>query len=174
MDDRALRLAAKDAEAKRSKADIVRQANLILRAYPGDRKKTPFRPGRRSRGRPSELERLELEAALAAAAEAHARRKAEHPVQDDLERFVYVVGCAGHPIKIGMAVDPLGRLKSLQTGFPHRLRIYAQIFAGSDAARVEQECHRRLSEYRLNGEWFDYDPYQAADLVKSILQHSMA
>lgn len=107
---------------------------------------------------------------LAIEATRHASRAAETPPENNLRQSVYVIGSAGQPIKIGIATRPEARLKVLQTGFPHKLRIYAQFPAhGVLAYRAEQECHRRLAAFRLNGEWFDYDPYNAADLVKLVL-----
>lgn len=85
-------------------------------------------------------------------------------------RHVYVIGSAGPPIKIGIASDVRRRLGELQTSYPYTLRVYYAAAAfGALARNVERECHRRLAEYRLNGEWFDYDPYDAADLVGAII-----
>lgn len=84
-------------------------------------------------------------------------------------QHVYVIGCAGHPIKIGIAQDPAKRLGELQVGFPHKLRIYSTtLVTGGRARAVERECHRRLTDHRLNGEWFDLDAYEAAEMVRLV------
>lgn len=60
---------------------------------------------------------------------------------------------AGHdgPIKIGKAVDPQQRLRTLQTGTHETLRLLAVI--PGDHER-EAEIHRRLAAHRQRGEWF--------------------
>ena len=53
-------------------------------------------------------------------------------------------------IKIGVSDDPQARLKSLQCGSSTRLRLL-----GSIDGDLEAELHRRLSNSRLHGEWFE-------------------
>lgn len=92
------------------------------------------------------------------------------PTRPEYDQGVYVIGCAGQPIKIGVAKNVEQRVSTLQTGFPHKLRVYAhlEITCGS-AVSIEREAHRRLAEFRMNGEWFDYDPYDAIELLKEII-----
>lgn len=91
------------------------------------------------------------------------------------KRGVYVVGCAGHPVKIGVATDMPSRLSAIQTGFPYKLRAYCHVEVPEGRAlEIERACHARLSDYRLNGEWFDIDPYEAIDVVKLVIEQHMA
>lgn len=54
-------------------------------------------------------------------------------------------------IKIGSASDPRGRLRSLQTGSPERLRLIGHIPGGT--AR-ERQLHDQFAADRSHGEWF--------------------
>jgi T5orf172 domain len=70
--------------------------------------------------------------------------------------WVYFIGGSEGPIKIGWtATDARRRLRSLQTGNPMRLAILGET-RGSLA--IEAQIHRRLSEHRLTGEWFERGP----------------
>lgn len=83
---------------------------------------------------------------------------------------VYVIGCVGHPIKIGIAKDVKVRLSALQTSSPQRLREYFSVeVRGGRAREVESLCHKHLSEHRLNGEWFNITPDHAVETVKAIV-----
>lgn len=63
---------------------------------------------------------------------------------------------SGH-IKVGIASDPLQRLRELQTGSSEQLEIvYACIVRSNDGNRVELAAHDILWQRRLVGEWFDY------------------
>lgn len=59
-------------------------------------------------------------------------------------------------IKIGIAANPIKRLRQLQTGNGHQLSILKAISAVA-ARRVEQELHRQFGHYRQTGEWFSLD-----------------
>lgn len=72
--------------------------------------------------------------------------------------YVYLMrqGGATGPIKIGVARDPDGRLKNLQTGSPRTLRIIARLPFESrmEALEMERALHAKYKEFRLKGEWF--------------------
>ena len=57
-------------------------------------------------------------------------------------------------IKIGRSRHPQKRLKQLQTGNPNKLRLIKS-FEGQGWR--EGFLHERLKEFRLEGEWFDYN-----------------
>lgn len=137
------------------RALLKEQADRILKLRPGK----PA-PGARKRAWKAKKRRVRL-----------ARNALLSPTAPAPERqFVYVIGCAGHPVKVGIAVDVERRLKALQTGFPHRLRVYYHVEVGDRMARqVERECHVRLDAYRLNGEWFDIDPRDAFLVVQGVI-----
>ena len=58
--------------------------------------------------------------------------------------------------KIGRSKNPQRRLKQLQTGSPHRLKLLLIV---ENQGTIEKKLHRRLQKYRSrrNGEWFDFD-----------------
>lgn len=64
-------------------------------------------------------------------------------------------------VKFGVTTDKniSNRLKSLQTGNPHRLSIAAAIgFNGHEFAQIcERLIHNKFKDKRLSGEWFKYD-----------------
>jgi hypothetical protein len=87
----------------------------------------------------------------------------------DGRSFVYVIGCDGHPVKVGTARDVVQRVKELQTGFPFDLRIYGTVEIEASAARhLERAAHKALSKHRLRGEWFQVSPATALDTVERI------
>ncbi|MFD6912320.1 GIY-YIG nuclease family protein [Streptomyces virginiae] len=75
---------------------------------------------------------------------------------------VYLIGDPkSMRVKIGIASDPKRRLSEIQTGNPVKLVILA-VFHGT--ARTERDLHKRFSDRRLSGEWFNFlglDPVQA-------------
>lgn len=70
--------------------------------------------------------------------------------------FVYIItNPAWSALKIGMAVEPHGRLKGYQTSCPNRdykLEDYVYV---TDRRKAEKELHEWLGPRRLEGEWFD-------------------
>lgn len=89
------------------------------------------------------------------------------PLPEERQR-VYVVGAVGHPIKIGIAKDVDSRLAGLNTSSPVRLRAYFHVEV-EDARAIEVAAHRALTDYRLNGEWFDVTPELAIETVKRLI-----
>jgi hypothetical protein len=67
--------------------------------------------------------------------------------------MVYVVrDDVNKRVKIGTALNPLSRLRDLQTGSSVRLRLIAMFPGGRKA---EQEFQKIWPDRRLGGEWFD-------------------
>lgn len=75
---------------------------------------------------------------------------------------VYVIGRVGGSnfSKIGISDNPENRLKSLQTGSPHRLFLAFQLEmrCRADAIEVESLAHELMDSARMNGEWFAISP----------------
>lgn len=74
--------------------------------------------------------------------------------------FVYLIHMADTAFyKIGMSFDPEMRLRTLQTGNPHRLRIVGTRAVG-DMRRAESGLHERFERQRVRDvdarEWFDF------------------
>lgn len=72
---------------------------------------------------------------------------------DDTE-YVYVIRSGRtHTYKIGKTNDPEGRLQSLQTANPHKLKLL-HLFKADNATAAEEALHGLLHSKRLEGEWF--------------------
>lgn len=83
--------------------------------------------------------------------------------------FVYVIsaivdGVPVAPCKIGITSNVVHRLSSIQTGNPTRLHVISTIpLPDRDIVRaIEAEIHDHFYEFRLEGEWFDVCPVDAA------------
>lgn len=57
------------------------------------------------------------------------------------------------PVKIGKTGDVMGRLASLQTAQPDRLKIIRLIRGDGESA-----LHHHFAKNRIRGEWFRFDP----------------
>ena len=72
------------------------------------------------------------------------------------DAFLYVIGEAEGPHKVGLSVSPRRRLAELQIGSPRGLslkRTSAARYAA--AAKIENYAHWLLRESAVRGEWFD-------------------
>ena len=77
--------------------------------------------------------------------------------------FVYLLTCKG-VYKIGVAKNPLRRLKALQTGSSAKITLVHVIYS-PDAFKLEKYFHRLFAHKRMEGEWFALTPTMV-DLVK--------
>lgn len=89
--------------------------------------------------------------------------------KEPLRRSVYVIKNDIGMCKVGIALDPKVRLKELQTGSPHPLRIAYSIVT-NDASGVEARAHAILSRYHVHLEWFKCDPRTAEEAVNRAAQ----
>lgn len=85
-------------------------------------------------------------------------------------KHIYVIevkfkGCSY--CKIGITQNLNSRLAQISTGCPEAPAIaYSKL---SDIAQLcEAECHRRLSKFRRNGEWFQIGRNEAIQVVKDV------
>jgi hypothetical protein len=70
----------------------------------------------------------------------------------DYETYLYFIEAVGlKRVKIGVSKDPEERLKQLQTGSPISLSMVAKC---PGDVNIERSLHKKLSEYRVDGEWF--------------------
>ena len=86
----------------------------------------------------------------------------------DKIRFIYVIGPAVGPLKIGIATYLKDRLSSIQTGSHVRLSVLFSIKVPAGLAqRIEQAAHKIICDRRMSGEWFDATKEQAISAVIS-------
>lgn len=76
-----------------------------------------------------------------------------------LNYYVYIIQSGDRPkspIKIGVSSNIDKRVSDLQTGNPHPLKVMAAIECRDkkDAYKLENLIHRKLTRYRMKGEWF--------------------
>lgn len=86
-------------------------------------------------------------------------------IQGDVS-FVYLIGEVGDgPIKVGLAKDPIARLRSMQTGNPRRLRLERVLFGDAVVERLLHELWEPFAIRSANSkvdappgtEWFRPD-----------------
>lgn len=84
--------------------------------------------------------------------------------------MIYVVIAAeSGRMKVGTADHPRKRLKQLQTGCPEPLLLFAVMPGGR---RSEADLHRRLSPYRIRGEWFTFSD-ESRSVVERVVRVRM-
>ena len=91
--------------------------------------------------------------------------------------YVYLVLCQEQKsifVKIGVANEPIGRLRGLATGCPLEPEIlaYVELPSREAAFQVERELHRELLLWRVRGEWFKFNPRDRAafnDRLREVL-----
>jgi hypothetical protein len=89
-------------------------------------------------------------------------------------RFVYVVGVATNPVKIGLATNVPKRVANLQIGCPDRLVVHAAVpISAGLAGAVESAAHRRFSEFWRHGEWFNIEAETATAAVRLLAREAM-
>ena len=72
---------------------------------------------------------------------------------DDTE-YVYLIRMGQTKYyKIGKSNDPQGRLASLQTASPYKLKLL-HVFTADNASAAEETLHHKFHNVRQNGEWF--------------------
>lgn len=82
--------------------------------------------------------------------------------------YVYLIGSAdSHTVKIGRSIDVERRLADIQRMSPAKLAVLWKTEGGSD---LEAALHRRFTEYRSHGEWFDFGGLNSVDLVEEAVR----
>lgn len=80
---------------------------------------------------------------------------------------VYVVDDGIGHVKIGMAVDPISRVKMLQNGHPKTLKL---CFATETEGRnIESAVHRKLRDKHVGGEWFSCSVDEAISTINLVI-----
>ena len=80
---------------------------------------------------------------------------------------VYVMQDADSRIKVGISVDPEKRLKTIQTGQGRKVSLIREYPYPDErsAFAVESSLHRRLSRFRMMGEWFSPEALSRLDSI---------
>lgn len=69
--------------------------------------------------------------------------------------------------KIGKTNDPQGRLTSLQTASPDKLKL-VHTFKADNASAAEEGLHAALQNKRMQGEWFQLSDKQQSGISNVI------
>jgi len=81
-------------------------------------------------------------------------RRSMGPAKGVRPTKVYFIYCeTTNRVKCGFAIDPRMRLGNLQVGSPTILRLIGEM-DGDEA--LERAIKKRLSHFRVHGEWFEY------------------
>lgn len=81
--------------------------------------------------------------------------------------FIYLIhDPVGKALKIGRSDNPILRLSNLQSAHPRSKLKLLSMFAAK--SYVEQDLHKELEEFRLNGEWFE----EAGEVIETFLEFS--
>ncbi len=89
------------------------------------------------------------------------------PLRLPAPAYVYVIGAADGPQKIGSAVNPASRRMMLQVGNPAILAVaYAHPVSRALVFKVEHRAHGLLADKRVRGDWFDVSPEEAVAAIR--------
>ncbi len=139
-------------------ADLIRLGMDYMKAAIRGEARTMHNRWQQSRDLIDKLvERGRDEAREAAIAEMVSR---EMPI---VPQKVYFIASESGPIKIGIAVNPINRLKGLQTGHHEKLSLLATCDGGGEQERA---YHAQFATCRLHGEWFERHPEILAEIER--------
>lgn len=88
---------------------------------------------------------------------------------------VYLARCGEH-VKVGVAHDPVQRMRELNTGTPvEAVLVFERWFATRKIARsIEGRMHRRLQRHHARGEWFKIDLETARAALEALPEPTAA
>lgn len=84
----------------------------------------------------------------------------------DKSGYIYLFECGGR-YKIGYSKNPNRRLKELDKR-PFKLNLITRSKKINNAYDIEQELHKRLEKFRINGEWYEFENKLLKDIEKFI------
>lgn len=87
--------------------------------------------------------------------------------------YIYVITNAAWEgyVKVGRAVDPFDRLRSLQTSDPYRQFVLEDFVYVADRKASEAIVHNKLAQWRVAGEWFFCSVNRAVAAVNEVRGH---
>lgn len=75
------------------------------------------------------------------------------------EGWVYLIHAVGTKrYKIGRSINPMSRLEVLKVQSPYPLKVIRTIWT-VDAVEDERKAHENLKNYRVHGEWFEFEEF---------------
>ena len=80
-------------------------------------------------------------------------------------KYVYLIRGNDGRYKIGIADNPMKRIRQLQTGNSDPLTLI-EIYQSENARKIESALHNRYSHARNVGEWFDLSVVEEANFYK--------
>ena len=81
---------------------------------------------------------------------------------------LYLIQATGTTrFKIGITTDLKQRLENLQSSSPLKLRV-ATFQTHPQASLTEKYLHHKFDKYRIHGEWFDFPPFVAIEVLKCL------
>ena len=83
--------------------------------------------------------------------------------------YLYIIQSKEY-LKIGIANNPRKRLRTLQTGNPHKLKILNKYYCIRNANEIEKKVHYLLKPYHVRGEWFKCTFNDADTAIKECIQ----
>ncbi len=91
-----------------------------------------------------------------------------------MERFVYLLKAGEDHYKVGVALDVLERIRSIQTGNPLKIELVAVVHV-PEAQATEHKLHVWLAKNKSGGgtEWFKLTPMEALELVTKMTSLSI-
>lgn len=84
---------------------------------------------------------------------------------DPCAQALYVMQSEHGFLKIGRSLNPEKRRQTLESTEKCRM---ALVWVGSNMGHLEEEIHRRLAEYRVEGEWFLGDEASKVEVLNAI------
>lgn len=83
--------------------------------------------------------------------------------------YVYIIGSDDYDYKkIGVATHVFSRLADLQVGNPFDLKLEA-IILQKNAFELEKILHKRFSDYKVRGEWFEVTTDKIIEVVRRMI-----
>lgn len=84
----------------------------------------------------------------------------------DIQSYLYLAEANGY-YKLGSSENPERRVRELQTGCPHKIKLVAKTaIIHNDLKRIEKFYHDNSILFHHRGEWFDFPEY-VVDMIRN-------
>src|SRR4051812_46127632 len=95
------------------------------------------------------------------------KKEDKSKLEEDIECVYFICDEKETIFKIGRSRDCEKRLKQLQTGNPHKLKIY-KIIKSKNYREIELVLHALFAKNRMEGEWFNINARDVDNIIKLI------